>query len=759
MIIRLISMAFLTCHCSSGFELGRFIINVASGIHSAYTKLPAQPTGLEMSGNGGIPKIGVGLAGQRDWTDAQLCAAELAYKLSTSLVADDEFSQRSSFTAGNWRDPGSAVSHIPLDIGCVAEGYDRRKAKIVCRGQVRGPWSNGSGIPSLTGEDGAKQEVFARYWTYFPEADSEDGKMSREYERRVDSLTAFADLPNDGPLASQFNNGHGIRLFSPFHPDDSHFDVHFRSRDRQSVCRLVLDTRPEVSLAKRASRDLDIPQIAIEKLATTHPILFHRLTSDIFHPIPLGLPSVSPRSVESIGHVRGHLERLAEFVDLFRYLQHSGTWEVTEDETNGCKADGFMAQPPMIIFADRVKRCILDAQIALIGSKSNPFYRCDEGLPVWSRHPLCPPTSACYDSGMCSRMLACGNGLWLDVRGQNTLEATSRVVKQYTPEVFVESLTPYAPDVYEMDESTKTFYAFPLKDRNLQDDGGVVWQKMHVSKGRAAMFIVLFHHQPSDRSGMPSFIYSRKEDLAALRRPFSSSESIDAETLEERIDQFASSQGKTSRTTMQHMERKKQANVPMIPEDMNETFFASLSFSSHSSDSNEVSYTAKKANEKGEVKPTDQKYEITFEHVLYFCRAKTYLYQQEDGSSTVIVSTASPAKTIKQRTSKEDEADFSDFALIENSPDTSRGVLRIATSPSPNPFKKSPEPSQRQPSSSLRQSTTVPRQTKSQAESTGTSPRLPPLSSNQADAVSASQQINVSKSFSQALFQENYQKK
>lgn len=496
------------CRCSV-FDIGTMMFKAWSGIQSIYEKMPANPQGVEFSG---VQKISVGFAGQKDWSDAQLCATELTYKLSSSFQADDQFSQRTSHPAGNWRDPTSP-SFIPLGIGCVPEKFDKKKVKIVCRAEI----PEGAASGHNCGE--VRREVFARYWAYFPDHDADKG-LAKEYEDRLELLCAFAGLDYNDSIQSLFNSGHGIRLFSPFHPEDAHFDVQFRREGRQSICRVVLDPKPEQSENKRGSRQLqetndEEAPVAIERLAWSHPVLFHRIMSDVFNPKPHGLSPVHPLNVESLGHVRDHLERFEAFIDPYRVGGADGDYTIADDTSNAVTSEGLVATRPLVIFRDRIKRCIYDATKA-IDEKTVPFYRCNDGLSVWSRHPLCPPTNACYDSGMCNRMYSCGNGLWIDIRGQNALEATSRVAKNWTPEVVSDSISGYAP-TYNYDEGTQAYYSFPDKDRSKHDDAGVVYHKLHVSEGTAAFFVVIFHHQGSDKTGTDPR-YRRREELTKSGR-------------------------------------------------------------------------------------------------------------------------------------------------------------------------------------------------------------------------------------------------
>jgi hypothetical protein len=113
-------------------------------------------------------------------------------------------------------------------------------------------------------------------------------------------------------------------------------------------------------------------------------------------------------------------------------------------------------------------------------------------------------------------MYTCGNGLWIDIRGQNTLEATSRIAKNWTPEVVTDSISGYTAS-YNYDEGTKAYYEFPAKDRSKHDNAGVVYHKLHVSEGAAAFFVVVFYHQGSDKTGAdPQFF--RREDLTNSSR-------------------------------------------------------------------------------------------------------------------------------------------------------------------------------------------------------------------------------------------------
>lgn len=484
------------------------MVKAFTGIQSLYEKIPAsQQAGVEFAG---VQKLSVGVAGQKDWSDAQLCATELTYKLSSAFQSDDQFSQRSCHSAGNWRDPTSP-SFIPLGIGCVPEKFDKRKVKIVCRAEI--PESGESGHTS--GE--ARREVFARYWAYFPEYDTERS-LATEYEDRLELLRAFAGVDSNGAIQSLFNSGHGIRLFSPFHPEDAHFDVQFRQEGRQSICRVVLDPKPE-PLDKRGSKQaldaFDEAPVAIEKLVWSYPVLFHRMMSDVFNPKPVGLSPIQPLRVETLGHVRDHLARFQAFIDPYRFGGHRDEYEIANDSSNAVTSGGSVATRPLVVFRDRLKKCVAEA-IAEIDEKTVPFYKCNDGLSVWSRHPFCPPTNACYDSGMCNRMYSCGNGLWIDIRGQNTLEATSRIAKNWTPEVVSESISGYAPS-YNYDEGTQSYYSFPAKDRSKYDDAGVVYHKLHVSEGTAAFFVVIFHHQGSDKTGDDPR-YMRREDMSQSGR-------------------------------------------------------------------------------------------------------------------------------------------------------------------------------------------------------------------------------------------------
>lgn len=662
---------FFGCHCTNGMEIANLLTKGAVSLYSLYK---SQQTGGNRIGHVGMPKIGVGFAnGQQDWSDAQLCAAELTYKLSSAIMADDEFSQRTSYVAGNWRDPAS-TSHVPLAIGCVPEGFDRRKAKIVCRAQIERATEEVSGV----GEE-PRREIFARYWAYFPATDT-DGVMAQEHALRLEALEAFGALPPDGPISTLFTRGHGARLFSPFHPAASHFDVQFRSKRRQSICKVILDTRYERQIGE-GEEDM----IAIERLASSHPELFHRLMSDVFSPVPAGLPPVAPKPVESLGHVKDLLPRLYDFIDPYRFGGWKGDYTVAEDESNAVDSEGFVTQVPLSLLAERLKRCITLTSAAL-ETKKTPLYRCDHGPVGWSRDWRCPGTSMCYDSPLCSRMVACGEGLWLTIRGQYTLEATGRIVKSYTPEMFLETLTGYAPSVYDYDPTTQAFYDFPPKERDRLDDDGIIWQKLHVSKGTSSFFAVIFYQPSADSSGVGDR-YWRREQFEEKRReearprPVSKRNTDEGVSLEQKIEAEcnAASGPSAPRATQRRSAVAKdcgksfyadfndgQPIAPPAPPQGQKSFYQSFDSDSGdykspiTSEDDEICYTSSQC-------PQPQ---------ISRMAGKTYLVQDD-----------APPKQ-----SAEDDVD--EFVLLTNTPPvaTSEAPILLRNAPSANPFKRHPNP-------------------------------------------------------------------
>lgn len=681
-------------------ELANLLAKGAVNLYSLYRS--QQASGGQVT-HAGVPKIGVGFGpGQQDWSDAQLCAAELTYKLSSAIMADDEFSRRTSYPAGNWRDPGSG-SHVPLAIGCVPEGFDRRKAKIVCRAQIdRGD--------DATAEEDVRREVFARYWAYFPETDT-DGAMAKEHSTRLEALEAFGAIPSDGPIAKLFNQGHGIRLFSPFHPNESHFDVQFRSQRRQSICKVILDTRYEQSI----SREEEEPMIAIDRLSIEFPELFHRLMSDIYSQVPKGLPSATPRPVESIGHIKDLLPRFEMFIDKYRYGGWRADYSINEDITNAVDAEGFSAHVPLSLLADRLKRCILLTSIGL-ESKMTPLFRCDNGLAGWSRCPLCPPSSMCYDSVLCSRMISCGAGLWFTLRGQYTLEATGRIVKNYTPETIYETLTGYAPNVYDYDPTTQAFYDFPPKERDRMDDDGVIWQKLHVSKGTSSFFAVVFYQPSADDSGVGSFYRRREEfeDRQAKRAVSRSSLDPRRSTAEEPknsptirhngvVGKQQAGQAITTNGRQRASVEEKREPEPVQSLEQRvdaQAAHAGKSFYADFADDAPPKQPAVQRHPPAQ-KPPVQKQSIGY-HPASFYESfsdsdSAEFHSQINGDEEAWVSASSllqPKITQSNGMTKlvQPDSDDDEFVVMKNSPPANEPVPLIRNAPTANPYKRTPNP-------------------------------------------------------------------
>lgn len=445
-------------------------------VSSLYAGLYPEP---EVGSDAGIT---VDLEGLDEKSEAQLCAAELTHRLSAAIQADDQFSRRTWFNfdpTGNWRDPKSSASHVKLSVGCHPVQQSKGHAEIACRGSV-------GGISS----------VFARYWAFFPLPDTQQANaMSREHHKRLEDLRAYKKEHGDACLEVMLETAFGARLFSPYHPDCSHFSIPFRMQQQQYTARLVLVVPEQKASVWRSP---------LTYMVAEAPVLFHRLFSDIYRPFPevcrRGMPAIVPTRVAEMGNVLNHFQQLGEYAAVYSGQRGPDRGFITAyDATNARTPDGFATEMPISRFRDRIIACARGV------SKLTPFHRCDEGLPVWSGHPACPPTSACYDSVMCNRVMSCGNGLWLAVRGQHSLEDAGSTARSYIPlpANVLRSMSECTPPklTYDYDETTKAFYDFAerrgIPYLNLEDDK-VVHQKLHVKGPARSMFVVIFHQPSSD---------------------------------------------------------------------------------------------------------------------------------------------------------------------------------------------------------------------------------------------------------------------
>lgn len=661
--------------------LGQFIGSMASGFYSAVSEDRSANGGPDRGKKGveisGVPKISVDL---KDYSPAELCATELTYKLMSAFQADDEFSQRTSYQGGNWRDP-SSPSFLPISIGCVPEEFDQKSCRIVCRAELKLTEDTDAGMAGgRTGELETRRQVFARYWAHFPEADR-DGIMSRQHKMKLAELRAFrATAGISEGIKRLFAQGHGIRLFSPVHPEDSHFDVQFRSNRRQSICRVVLDTtrtEPPVLPNKRLSlvqsgESTPGKLLAISKLAKVDPVLFYRITADIFNRVPEGMPAVPPRPVENIGHVKDHLERFYKFVGPYRVGTHMITYTVADDDSNACTTEGLMAHFPVARLANRITKCISAATFDL-EQKKTLLYRCDEGLPVWSRHPLCPPTSACYGSKMCERMLSCGDGLWIDIRGQNTFEATTRTVKNWTADTLLEPVADAAPTnmVYDYDEGTKAYYEFPAKRRNRHDDDGVIYQKLHVSESRFAFFVAVFYHPASDSVNPENRDYYRR------RETFDSDYYDDLDEQEFHEAELAGS----SQASSPMLEPLIVNGVGLPDRWFEEKLVEARAQAKTGSDDETTFFSGESdSDERGTSCPVPQRKAIHNQP-----KSRLFMHQYADGRTKVVMGESEPVF--------EDPTDImNEFAVLDGSSDSGeQGRTLMLTSTTPNPYQRTPD--------------------------------------------------------------------
>ncbi len=460
------------CVRSATFDLGGLFVSVVKTVHSAYQQLDLSSNSVDNN------NPGVSLNDFDELPDGSLCAKELSHMLTSCITRDDGFSERTCPIHGNWRNLASP-SFIPLAIGCVAEKMTNKKAKIVCRAEIDG-----------------EREVFAKYWAYFPDADSK-GTASQEFTERLGRLRTFES--RNVCLRKMFEVGHGSWLFSPFHPEYSHFDVQFRKYRQQKICRVVLDTLPET---KRLSRSLMTSSIAIDYISTAFPKLFHRLLSDVFHVLPeecRDLPPVVPIVVTDVGNASKHVARTLELLQPYQMGFRNSRFTATHDATNACNPlTGGTAQAPLSKLRPRIQKCL--------EVDSLKYYRCDQGLPIWTKSALCPPTTACYDADICNRMVSCGDGLWLAVRGQSAVESGGHTAVSWVPvpETLRSSISAYAAPI-DYDPTTKSFYEFaknPDHPYNSAPPDQVIWHKLHISTRTSGMFLIVFYHPPSDKTGL-----------------------------------------------------------------------------------------------------------------------------------------------------------------------------------------------------------------------------------------------------------------
>lgn len=455
------------------------------------------------------PSVKGELAAFQSQSNANFCAQELTLKLADAFKADDRFSQRSfPLGAGNWRNPDSR-SWLGLTVGCNVKKAAKRTALIVCKGKV------GDG----------RAGVFARYFAYFPEVSDPQGKGLAEYEAKAaELLNPFST--GEACFRGVFEAaGSGARLISPFHARP--FDVLFRAGgSHQSVCKLVLDLKryPVEGVAE--------PVNAIERLGLEYSVLFHRLASDIYTKLPSActglLPVINPPPEYDHGNARRHLNSVATFLAYANDGRHRHAFEVLNQWSSETQApaDG---ETLLSRLHNRVHHCALKGDPLL-------FSQCHFGLPNWVGTSRCPPTSLCYDNDrICGRILACGDGLWMQVRGQSCVENKGRFVKSWTPlpSMVIDSLSGYIPP-NQLDPMTQAYYQFGIEKRSEGDtDGagghwqrpepalereGILVQKLHfASQATGGVFMIIFYDPSKDSANVTTT--EAEADMASLVQP------------------------------------------------------------------------------------------------------------------------------------------------------------------------------------------------------------------------------------------------
>lgn len=444
---------------SSVLEIGGYLIKTLTEsmrssstetVQTASRKIPI------FEGSQRIEKI-------EDLADGQLCAFELTKKLNQAIISDDLFSirywgQHNEGGKGNWRNPENKLDYIEPEIGCHVVAMDFQQAHIICKAMVKGGRVD-------------EKYIFARYWAYLPAGDSE-GKLEDELIAKLEGLSSFAGGVRDVCLSKIFDSSaFGARLWSPYHADQSQFDLPFRRDGRQFTCKLVLDPIP----LERTEMDPS------EFLALMSPSLFYRLAADPYLPFPREcfgmLPAIEPARAEP-GNIFDHLRYIVKFFTHYNPGRKQYEFDQILDDSG----------EPLII--DLKEKLFYGLTVALQTKDRQILYKCDAALPNWTGYQACPGTPACYGSEMCNRMLSLGPDLFISIRGQNSLEVTGRGLLQIVPDKVTESFSGYVGDAEDKysDETTRGYYRFP--ERPIRD--GCRYQKIHLYSG----YFVLIIHTP-----------------------------------------------------------------------------------------------------------------------------------------------------------------------------------------------------------------------------------------------------------------------